>query len=186
VTKKRQISHAFPAAVITVSDSCAQGLQDNLSGPAVAKALQSHGFEIIGMLTVPDERRAIEDALRKTAALARLIVTTGGTGISARDVTPEATLSVCDRRLDGVAELMRAEGRRTTPLAVLSRGVCATLRTTIVLNVPGKPAAAASSLVAALPVLPHALDLLAGNTEHADDRRTPRPRPTAKRKAARA
>jgi molybdopterin adenylyltransferase len=186
VTKKRQNSPALPAAVITVSDSCAQGLRDDLSGPAVAKALQSCGFEIIAMLTVPDERKAIEDALRKTAALARLVVTTGGTGISARDVTPEATLSVCDRVLLGLAELMRAEGRRNTPLAALSRGVCATLGTSIVLNVPGRPAAAASSLLTALPVLPHALDLLAGNTEHSEARLAPRPRRTAKRKAARA
>jgi molybdopterin adenylyltransferase len=138
------------------------------------------------MLIVPDEQKAIEDALRQAAAQARLVVTTGGTGIAARDVTPEATLSVCDRLLDGVAELVRAEGRRTTPLAALSRGVCGTLGTSIILNVPGKPLAAASSVLAALPVLPHALELLAGNTEHSDDRRAARSGRTAKRKVARA
>jgi len=181
VTKKRQ-----SAAVITVSDSCAGGERKDLSGPAVALVLRSHGFEPIALLIVPDEQRAIEDALRKSATQARLVVTTGGTGIAARDVTPEATLAVCDRLLDGVAEVMRADGRRTTPLAALSRGLCGTLGASIILNVPGKPAAAASSLLAALPVLPHALDLLAGNTEHSDDRRAPRAARTSKRKGARA
>ena len=98
--------------------------------------------------------------------MARLVVTTGGTGIGPRDVTPEATRAVCDRLLEGVAELMRAEGRRETPMASLSRAVCGTLATTLVLNVPGSPAGAVSSLLAALPVLPHALDLLEGRTEH--------------------
>jgi molybdopterin adenylyltransferase len=181
VTRKSQ-----NAAVITVSDTCTQGLREDLSGPAVAKALHSRGFETIAMLTVPDDQRAIEDALRQAAAQVRLVVTTGGTGIAARDVTPEATISVCDRLLLGVAELMRAEGRRTTPLAALSRGVCGTLGTTVILNVPGKPVAAVSSLLAALPVLPHALDLLAGHTDHGDDRRAARSRPTSKRKVARA
>lgn len=186
VTKKSQKENTLPAAVITVSDSCSRGRQQDLSGPAVAKVLRSHGFETIAMLTVPDDQNAIEDALRKAAAHARLVITTGGTGIAARDVTPEATLSVCDRVLDGVAELMRADGRRTTPLAALSRGVCGTLGGSVILNVPGKPAAAVGSLLAALPVLPHALDLLAGNTRHSDDRRAARPKPAAQRKVARA
>lgn len=103
--------------------------------------------------------------------MARLVVTTGGTGIAPRDVTPEATRAVCDRLLEGVAELMRAEGRRETPLAVLSRALCGTVSgingTAVILNVPGSPAGAVSSLRAALPVLPHALDLLEGRTEHA-------------------
>jgi molybdopterin adenylyltransferase len=174
------------AAVITVSDSRSKGLQKDLSGPAVARALRACGFEAISLLTVPDEQKAIEDALRQSAALARLVVTTGGTGIAARDVTPEATLAVCDRTLAGVAELMRAEGRRATPLAVLSRGVCATLGSSIILNVPGKPEAAVDSLLAAMPVLPHALDLLAGHTEHSDGRHAATSKPHGRRKVARA
>ena len=128
--------------------------------------MDANDFETVYRVTVPDEREAIEDAIRKASGMARLVVTTGGTGISARDVTPEATRAVCERLLEGVAELMRAEGRQETPLASLSRAVCGTLGTSVILNVPGSPAGAVSSLRAALPVLPHALDLLDGKTEH--------------------
>lgn len=157
--------------MITVSDACSQGLRKDLSGPAVVRELESSGFEAVLCVTVPDEQGTIEDALRRAARVARLVVTTGGTGIAPRDVTPEATRAVCDRLLEGVAELMRAEGRRETPLAVLSRALCGTVSgingTAVILNVPGSPAGAVSSLRAALPVLPHALDLLEGRTEHA-------------------
>lgn len=155
------------AAVITVSDASSRGLREDLSGPAVARTLDANDFETVYRVTVPDEREAIEDAIRKAAGTARLVVTTGGTGIGARDVTPEATRAVCERVLEGVAELMRSEGRRETLMASLSRAVCGTLGTSVILNVPGSPAGAVSSLRAALPVLPHALDLLEGKTEHA-------------------
>jgi molybdenum cofactor synthesis domain-containing protein len=161
-----QESPAHEAAVITVSDSCARGEREDVSGPAVVQLLLSAGFETVATTIVPDEQSAIEDALRTAAAQVRLVVTTGGTGIAIRDVTPEATRAVCDRLLEGVAELMRSEGRRDTPLAVLSRGVCGTLGTSVILNVPGSPAGATSSLRTVLPVLPHALDLLEGKTEH--------------------
>ena len=154
------------AVVMTVSDSCAAGRREDSSGPAVERELETRGFEIVRRVTVADDQRLIEDALRRAAGEARLVVTTGGTGIGPRDVTPEATRAVCDRLLEGVAELMRSEGRRETPLAALSRGVCGTRDTALILNVPGSPAGAVSSLRAALPVLPHALELLAGATEH--------------------
>lgn len=166
VTHKLHRPPGTPALVITVSDSCARGTRQDVSGPAVARALEAAGFEPLGVVTVPDELEAIAEAIREAAARVRLVVTTGGTGIAARDVTPEATRAVCERLLEGVAELMRWEGRKETPLAALSRGVCGTLGTALVLNVPGSPRGAVSALEAALPVLPHALELLAGRTEH--------------------
>ena len=173
VTQQTQHAARWPAAVITVSDSCARGSRQDISGPAVAAELRAAGFETAEPVVVPDEQVAIQDAIldaiRAAASSSRLVVTTGGTGISPRDVTPEATRAVCDRMLEGVAELMRAEGRRDTPMAVLSRGLCGTRGTTIILNLPGSPKGAVSSLRAALPVLPHALELLSGRTEHSGD-----------------
>lgn len=171
-------SDGWTAVVMTVSDSCARGERQDGSGPAVARELEAHGFTVIQRVTVADEQRLIEDALRKAANAARLVVTTGGTGIAPRDVTPEATRAVCDRLLEGVAEVMRSEGRRETPLAALSRGVCGTRGTTVILNVPGSPSGAVGSLRAALPLLPHAMDLLAGKTEHAEAGRSGKVEPS--------
>jgi molybdenum cofactor synthesis domain-containing protein len=154
------------AAVITVSDSSAQGRRADASGPAVAAALEAKGFRIVAREVVPDEGTAIENALVRMASRARLVVTTGGTGVAARDVTPEATQRVCDRLVEGVAERMRAESAKQTPFAALSRGLCGIRGASLILNLPGSPAAAAESLAAVIDLLPHALDLLAGKTEH--------------------
>jgi molybdopterin adenylyltransferase len=154
------------AVVITVSDSCFRGLRDDLSGPAVADRLREAGFLVDAVLVTPDEIDKIASALRAQAARARLVVTTGGTGIAARDVTPEATHSVCDRIVEGVGERMRAEGLKHSPMAPLSRAVCGTLGISLILNVPGHPRAAVQSLEAVLHLIPHALALLSGDTQH--------------------
>jgi len=154
------------AAVLTISDSSARGLRTDLSGPAVKEALQRRGFEVIAGEVVADEFDQIREALIRLCASAALVVTTGGTGIALRDVTPEATRDIADRILEGVAERMRAEGVRKTPRAILSRGICAVRGKSLILNVPGSPTGAVESLEAVITVLPHAIELLAGQTEH--------------------
>jgi molybdopterin adenylyltransferase len=156
----------FRAAVITVSDSCARGERNDLSGPAVSRALQSHHFAVVESRVVADDHAAIQKAIVELARKVRLVVTTGGTGISARDVTPEATRAVCGRILDGVAERMRREGERKTPFAALSRGICGVCGSSLVLNLPGSPSGAVESLQAVVDVLPHAIQILSGKTEH--------------------
>lgn len=160
------IPETFRAAVLTISDSGARGERNDLSGPAVARTLEEHHFSILETRIVADDHAAIQKAIVELARKARLVVTTGGTGISARDVTPEATRMVCGRMLDGVAERMRREGEKKTPFAVLSRGVCGVCGTSVVLNLPGSPAGAVESLEAVIDVLPHAIQILAGKTEH--------------------
>ena len=122
------------------------------------------------MEIVADEQPAIEAALRRLAASAHLVVTTGGTGIAIRDVTPEATRAVCTRLVEGIAERMRSEGAKKTPLAALSRGVCGICGTSLILNLPGSPKAAVESLQAVIELLPHALDLLQGKTSHTNEK----------------
>jgi molybdenum cofactor synthesis domain-containing protein len=154
------------AAVVTVSDSCAGGEREDVSGPAVAELLQKPRFTIVVREIVPDDEIKIQNLLIRLAREVRLIITTGGTGIAARDVTPEATAKVCDRLLDGVAERMRSEGAKKTPLAALSRGVCGVRGKTLILNLPGSPRGAVESLEAVADLLPHAIELLSGKTEH--------------------
>jgi len=154
------------AAVVTVSDSSSRRERVDLGGPAVAAVLEKRKFKIVAREIVGDDEAAIRDVLLRLTTQARFVVTTGGTGIAQRDVTPEATRAVCDRLLEGVSERMRAEGVKTTKFAALSRAVCGVRGQSVILNLPGKPAGAVESLEAVVDLIPHALQLLGGNTEH--------------------
>jgi molybdopterin adenylyltransferase len=153
-------------AIITASDSSYHRTREDLSGPAVRALLEAKGFHIVSTEIVPDERTHIENALIAACAKAQLVITTGGTGLAERDVTPEATQTIGDRLVPGLAERMRNEGGRKTPFAALSRGICAVRRGSLIVNLPGSPAAATESLASIIDLLPHALDLLKGKTAH--------------------
>jgi len=154
------------AAVVTVSDSCSRGEREDRSGPAVAGLLQRLHFSVTVREVVPDDSIQIQNLLIRLAREVLFVATTGGTGIAARDVTPEATVAVCDRLLDGVAERMRSEGSKKTAYAALSRGVCGVRGKALILNLPGSPAGAVEALEAVAGLIPHAIELLSGKTEH--------------------
>jgi molybdopterin adenylyltransferase len=154
--------------VLTVSDSGAAGDRDDVTGAAVAARLAGLGYEVERGI-VPDDRPRIEATLVAACDRHPLVVTTGGTGLTPRDVTPQATLAVIDFEVPGLAEAMRADGRTQTPMAVLSRAVVGVRGRSLVVNLPGSPRGAVESLASIEPVLEHALETLAGPFDH--DRR---------------
>jgi molybdopterin adenylyltransferase len=156
------------AAVITVSDSAHLGTRDDRSGPAVAARLEQNGFSIAARRMVPDERDRIASCLRDLidTRVAQVILTTGGTGITPRDVTPEATRDVIEREIPGIGELMRAKGLASTPYSVLSRALAGTRDGVLIVNLPGSTRGAVESLDAILELVPHVLDLINGRTGH--------------------
>ena len=155
-------------AIITISDSSVAGTREDRSGPALEAKAVELGWTVSNILILPDEEERIANALRELADSDQLdlIVTTGGTGLAPRDVTPEATKRVADREIPGFGELMRSEGLKTTRFAPLSRGGASTRGTTLILNVPGSPKGAVESLMAVAHLIPHVVDLLHGRTEH--------------------
>ncbi|HEU0252152.1 MAG TPA: MogA/MoaB family molybdenum cofactor biosynthesis protein [Pyrinomonadaceae bacterium] len=156
------------AVVITASDACSRGEREDTSGETLKQLLTDLGAEIVASKILSDDLDPLAQALREFAERedVNLIVTTGGTGLGPRDNTPEATQRVIDREAPGIAEAIRAESLKITKMAMISRGVCGVANNTLIVNLPGSPKAVRESFAVIAPVLPHALDLLAGKTEH--------------------
>ncbi len=155
-------------AILTVSDSAAAGTRKDVSGPSLQACCAELNWEIVATSVLPDDEEAISRQIATWADqdVATLILTTGGTGVSARDNTPEATSQVIERELPGVSELMRTKGLEQTPLAVLSRSLAGTRKRSFIVNLPGSPAGALHSLHVIEALVPHVVKLLAGETEH--------------------
>lgn len=160
----------FYAAVLTVSDRSFRGERPDGSGPLVAEVLEQAGYTVKKLAVVPDDQPQIEAALRELADAGdvQLVATTGGTGFAPRDVTPEATSSVCERLVPGIPEAMRYASMQITPRAMLSRGQAGIRGGTLIINLPGSPKAARENLEAVLPALGHGLELLTGRKANCD------------------
>lgn len=159
---------AFRAYIITASDAGSRGEREDLSGPAAEKLLRGAGYEIAGYALLPDERDQLADKMREVADgdLADLLVTTGGTGFSPRDCTPEATEDVTERAVPGIPEAMRLYSLQLTPRAMLSRAAAGIRKGTLIVNLPGSPKAVAECLEYILPALEHGLEILRGTAHN--------------------
>lgn len=162
------MSTPIRAAVITASDACFQGKRRDESGEALVELLQAAGAEVVARGILSDEpgplMQKLADLIRRNDV--NLIITTGGTGLGPRDNTPEATLRVIEREVPGIAEAIRAESLKSTPMAMISRGIAGVAFGTLIINLPGSPKAVRESFAVIKPVLAHAVDLLAGKTKH--------------------
>ena len=149
------------AGVVTISDRASQGLYDDLGGPALKQAAESYGWKVVNEALVPDERREIQRAIREQVAKGcHLILTTGGTGVAARDVTPEAVREIARRELPGFGEVMRMESLKLTPHAILSRNLAVVVDKTLVICLPGKPSGAVECLGFVVRAIPHCVEVL--------------------------
>jgi molybdenum cofactor synthesis domain-containing protein len=162
------MSTPIRAAVITVSDACSRGERVDDSGAALVELLRAHGAEVVERRILSDDLGPLVQTLQEIAGHSdvNLVLTTGGTGLGPRDNTPEATRQVIEREAPGIAEAIRAESLKVTPMAMVSRGVAGVVSGTLIVNLPGSPKAVRESFAVIQPVLSHAVDLLAGKTRH--------------------
>jgi len=157
------------AVVITVSDSASRGERQDVSGPLACRRLREAGLEVAGPVVVADERALVAAAIREAAGRAQLVVTTGGTGLGPRDVTPEATTPILDKLVPGIAEAMRMETFGKTPTAILSRAVAGVRKKCLIVNMPGNPGGVRECMEVILPALVHAVEIITGTvTEHTE------------------
>jgi molybdenum cofactor synthesis domain-containing protein len=158
------------AKILVLSDAASRGQREDRSGPAVRELLEAHGWQVLAVEILPDDLETIRRRLEALTDLknADAIVTSGGTGVSARDVTPEATRAIIEKEIPGLAELMRAEGLKKTRRAALSRGVVGVRKGQLIINLPGSPRGACESLRSLFDLLPHVVDLIQGRTVHHD------------------
>ena len=152
-------------AILTLSDKGSKGDRDDASGPAIEKIMKKMNASVVSYEIIPDDKNEIKRKLISLSKTADLILTTGGTGVSPRDVTPDATLEIIDYEIPGIAEAMRMKGMRKTPFAMISRAVAGVRGKTLIINFPGSPRAVKENLSVILPILPHTIDKLHGSTE---------------------
>lgn len=162
------MSETIRAVAITVSDGCYHGTREDVSGQVLVELLTEVGARIVETKIVSDELEPLKETLKSFAARddVNLIITTGGTGFAPRDNTPEATRAVIEKEAQGIAEAIRAESLKITPMAMISRGVCGIREGTLIINLPGSPKGVRESFAVIKPVLQHAINLLEGNTAH--------------------